>query len=362
MHKTFAFQLLPNARQEAVLSATLEATRLLYNEALEELIGHYKSTGKHLSRFSQDKLHNKARHPHIPAVLVDTTIARLHTSFGAFFQRLRKGDKSGFPRFKGYLRWHSLQFRDAQQHLKDGYLYVPHALGRKIKVNQHRAIEGEFLYARIVRKPSGWYVHAVCEVEERPLPQSDAVVGLDFGLKAIVADSNGNVTVNPRHLKKSLAKLGRLQRSACKKRLGSKRRRKANILVAKHHERIANQRRDYLHKLARKYVNEYGTIVVEDLNVAGMSTHPTLARSIHDASWGMLRTLLTEKAESAGRQLIAVAPQYTSQKCSACGAHVQKSLSVRTHSCGACGYNADRDVNAAKNILRLGLSLRGGVA
>lgn len=362
MIRTYTFQLLPNAEQKKHLEDALEATRLIYNEGLAELINYYKENGKYLNRFAHDKMHNKQRHPNVTAVLVDTTIARLHVSFGNFFRGLKSGQKIGYPRFKSKNGWRSFQFRDAQQFIANGRLTVPHKMGRSIKVNQHRDIEGKFLFARIIRKANRWHVQAVCEVEPNFLPASNKSIGLDFGLTSLIADSNGVVTKNPKHFRNSMKKLGKLQRSAAKKKKGSNRRRKAKALVERHHEHIANQRRDYLHKVARRYVNEYGIIAIEDLNVSGMVQSPIFSRSIHDASWGMLRTLLEEKAESAGRQIIAVAPQYTSQKCSSCGAHVQKSLSVRTHSCTECGYNDDRDVNAAKNILRLGLSLQGGVA
>lgn len=362
MIRTYTFQLLPTRAQEKHLADALEATRLIYNEGLAELINHYKDTGKSLNRFARDRMHNKARHPEVAAVLVDTTIARLHGSFSNFFRGLKSGQKVGYPRFKSANRWNSFQFRDAQQHIKDGRLMVPHKMGRSIKVKQHRDIDGKFLRARIVRKSSGWYVQAVCEVDAVALPQSAKAIGLDFGLTSLVADSNGEITKNPKYFRTSMKKLGKLQRSLAKKKPGSNRRKKAKAQVAKHYEHINNQRRDYLHKVARRYVNEYGIIAIEDLNVSGMGKSRAFSRSIHDASWGMLRTLLEEKAESAGRQIIAVAPQYTSQKCSECGAHVQKSLSVRTHSCIECGYNDDRDVNAAKNILRLGLSLQGGIA
>ena len=127
--------------------------------------------------------------------------------------------------------------------------------------------------------------------------------------------------------------------------------------MARIHERITNQRKDMLHKASHHYVKHYQTIVIEDLKPANMVRNHCLAFSIADASWGMLRQYLENKAESAGRQVIAVAPHYTSQKCSQCGEYVQKSLSVRTHVCPFCGYVADRDHNAARNILQRGLQV-----
>jgi putative transposase len=178
-----------------------------------------------------------------------------------------------------------------------------------------------------------------------------------MGIRYLVADSNGYTIDNPKHAKKSAKKLARAQRKLAKCNRGSHRRKKAKHLVARTHERIHNQRKDTLHKASHHYVKHYQTIVVEDLKVANLVRNHSLAFAIADASWGMFRQFLENKAESAGRKMIAVAPHYTSQKCSSCGEYVQKSLSVRTHVCPFCGYIADRDVNAARTILQRGLQV-----
>src|SRR5947207_15422741 len=179
-----------------------------------------------------------------------------------------------------------------------------------------------------------------------------------MGIRYLVADSNGHTIDNPKHAKKSARKLARVQRRLARCKKGSKRREKAKKQVARIHERIYNQRKDTLHKASHYYIKHYQTIVIEDLKPANMVRNHCLAFSIADASWGMLRQYLENKAESAGRQVIAVAPHYTSQKCSQCGEYVQKSLSVRTHVCPFCGYIADRDENAARNILKRGLQVQ----
>ena len=362
---SYEYRLRPTAKQEAALLNALRLTRELYNNGLEELIEHYNETGKHLNHFAHDKLHGKAQHPDIPAVLVDTTIKRLHRSFANFFRGIKDGKRVGFPRFKAANRWHTLQFRDGTSNGIDGcYFKAGKLLGGKIRFNKHREIEGKLKFCRIVKRPSGWYLQAICEDEAMPLPVNDKVIGLDFGIKHLVADSEENKVANPQHLKKSLRKLAKAQRRLARRKKGSHRRKKAAKLVARIHEHIANQRKDYLHKTARRYVNAYGTIVIEDLKPANMVRNHHLARSISDSSWGMLRNLFESKAEKAGRTVIAVPPHYTSQKCSGCGEMVQKALSVRTHVCPHCGYVACRDTNAARNIknLGLGLSLRGEAA
>ncbi len=336
----------------------LIASRQMYNACLEELIMHYQETGKHMHLYEQDKRHGKAAHPNIPAVVVDTTLKRLHRSFTNFFQGHKAGRKVGFPRFKNANAWNTIQFRDVTSYVKGNYFHAPKLCGGRIRVIVHRPLEGKFKFARIVLRPSGWYLQCVCETEPQPLPRRENAVGLDMGIRYLVADSNGQIIDNPKHAKKSAKKLARAQRKLAKCKKGGHRRKKAKHLVARIHERIANQRKDTLHKASHHYVKHYQALAIEDLKPANMVRNHCLAFSIADASWGMFRQFLENKAESAGRQVIAVAPHYTSQKCSQCGEYVQKSLSVRTHVCPFCGYIADRDENAARNILQRGLQVQ----
>ncbi len=353
--KTFEYCLRPTKKQASILMNVLIASRKMYNDCLEELITHYKETGKYLHLYKQDKHHGKEAHPDLPAVVVDTTLKRLHRSFTNFFRGLKEGRKVGFPRFKSANAWNTIQFRDAKNCLDNGYLKTPQICGGRIRAIVHRPLEGTFKYARLVLRPSGWYVQCVCETTSAPLPMNDHAVGLDMGIRYLVADSNGHVVENPKHAKKSAKKLAHAQKklSRCKK--GSHRCKKAKKVVARIHEHITNQRKDTLHKASHTYVKHYQTIVIEDLKPANMVRNHCLAFAIADASWGMFRHYLENKAESAGRQVIVVAPHYTSQMCSQCGESVQKSLSVRTHACPHCGYMADRDLNAARNILQRGL-------
>jgi len=343
----------PNKRQEQALMAVLIASRKLYNQGLEEMIAHYKETGTYLHLYEQDKRHGSKEHPDLPAVVVDTVLKRLHRSFTNFFH----SRKVGFPRFKSANAWNTIQFRDKYNHLDGKYFVAPKHCGGRIRVIVHRPLEGKFKFARIVLRPSGWYLQCVCETEPHPLPKKDNAVGLDMGIRYLVADSNGQIIENPKHAKKSAKRLAKAQKrlSRCKK--GSNRRKKAKHTVARHYERIANQRKDTLHKASHHYIKHYQTMVIEDLQPANMVQNHCLAFAIADASWGMLRHYLEGKAESASRQVIAVAPHCTSQKCSSCGEYVHKSLSVRTHVCPFCGYIADRDTNAARNILQRGLQV-----
>ena len=358
--RTYEYRMRPNKKQEQALMQVLIASRKMYNACLEELITHYKETGKYLHIYEQDKRHGKAQHPDLPAVVVDTTLKRLHRSFTNFFRGHKEGRKVGFPRFKNANAWNTIQFRDAANCLDNGRFKAPQHMGGRMRVIVHRPMVGKFKFARIVLRPSGWYLQCICETEPEPLPKKENAVGLDMGIRYLVADSNGQSIDNPKHAKKSAKKLAHAQRKLAKCKKGSHRHKKAKHTVARHHERMAHQRKDTLHKASHHYVKHYQTLVIEDLKPANMVRNHCLAFSIADASWGILRHYLESKAEHAGRKLIAVAPHYTSQKCSHCGEYVQKSLSVRTHVCPFCGYIADRDENAARNILQRGLQVLAG--
>ncbi len=335
----------------------LIGTRHMYNAALEEWKKHLDETGKYLHIYEQDKKYNKETYPDLPAVVVDQTLKRLHRALTRFFTFRREGRACGFPRFKSSRQWNSVEFRDAGNYLKDGRFHAGKVCGGNIRTVMHRSLEGIFKFARIVKRPSGWYLQCICDVKPHPLELTGKAIGLDMGIKVLMADSDGNFVENPKHLKAGLKTLAHAQRNFSRKKKGSQRCKKQAKVVARHHERIANRRKDYLHKVSRNYVDQYDTIVVEDLNISGMVRNHHLARAIVDASWSELRRMLAYKAENAGRKFIAVPAHYTSQKCSGCGAYVEKSLSVRTHVCPFCGLIEDRDINAAKNILQAGLRI-----
>ena len=182
-----------------------------------------------------------------------------------------------------------------------------------------------------------------------------------MGLKVFLADSDGGTVENPRFFRTSQAALGRKQRRLCARQKGSQRRRKMARSVAQTHLKIERQRRDFHFKTAKHYAETHSTIVIEDLNIQALA-RSRLAKSILDASWGAFLFILTYKAASAGSQVIRINPRYTTQKCSKCGELVQKSLSIRTHICPHCNYVADRDVNAARNILQAGAPPSGTLA
>src|SRR6266496_4644168 len=231
--RTYEYRMRPTQAQEQALMQTLMASRKMYNACLEELITHYQETGKYLHLYEQDKRHGKEAHPDLPAVVVDTTLKRLHRSFTNFFRGRKEGRKVGFPRFKNANAWNTIQFRDAANCLDNGRFKAPGICGGRIRVIVHRPLEGTFKFARLVLRPSGWYVQCICETEPVPLPKKDNAVGLDMGIRYLIADSDGGIVENPRHAKKSAKKLGRAQRKLAKCRSGSTRRKKAKRLVAR---------------------------------------------------------------------------------------------------------------------------------
>jgi len=366
--KTFVFRLYPNKEQRRRLSACLYESRQLYNEMLESEKQHYQDSGKFLGKYGLATLFKGRSTAHVPASTVQCLADRLDKALKAFLARRNEGQ--GFPRFKSGNQWHSIQLRQLTGRrdawLDGRYLYVPAKLGKAIKIKRHREMEGTPKTGYLVRRADGhWYAHIVCELPAQADPSHPAddrpSVGVDVGLKVFLADSDGNTVENPRFFRTSQAALRRKQRRLSARVKGSRRRRRAARSVALTYLKIDRQRRDFHFKTAKRYADAYKIIVVEDLNIAGLA-RSVLSKSILDASWGAFLTILTDKAGSAGGQVIRISPHFTTQDCSQCGELVQKSLSVRTHICPSCGYVADRDVNAAKNILRAGAPPSGTLA
>jgi putative transposase len=307
---------------------------------------------------------------HVPATTVQMLADRLSKALKRFLTRKELGMKGGFPRFKKPNRWHSIPLRqygvsrDVWLDEDGKHLHVPIKL---LKIKLHRPIEGTPKTAHLVLCADGhWYVLIVCVTEPAhkhlPCTCEHPDIGLDVGLKSFLTDSEGNTIEHPRFYRSSQKTLRRKQRQLCRRKKGSKRRSIAARNVAKTHLKIARQRRDRHFKTAKQYADRYHRIVVEDLVICTMVKNHHLAKSIRDASWGVFLDILEAKAESAGHQVIRVNPRFTSQKCHQCGEIVQKSLSVRTHICPLCGFVADRDVNAAKNILQAGAPPSGTVS
>jgi putative transposase len=359
--RTFKYRAYPNQAQAEALDAQLGEACRLYNSALDERRSAWKMQRTSISYYDQanqlkairsDGSLNLANFSACQDVL-----RRVEKTFRAFFARVKAGRKAGFPRFRSRRRYDSLTFPsygDGCRLRENGRLYLQGVGNLKVKL--HRPVEGKIKTVSVKREAGNWYALFSCEVEPSPLPPSAEAVGIDVGLATFAVLSDGSEIANPRYSRKAQAAVRRAQRKVARRKRRSNGRRKAVVLLQKAHAHVANQRNDFTHKAARTLVDRFGLIAVEDLNIKGLAGS-MLARSIHDAGWGMLLARLDDKAESAGRQIVRVNPNGTTQRCSGCQTVVLKTLSQRWHDCPACGLSLSRDENAAREILRLGLSL-----
>ena len=369
--KTFEYRLFVNKEQSRLLMTCLAESRKLYNELLAVLKAQYEQDGTFPSKYDLTAQFKGRGGEHVPATTVQMLADRLTKALKRYLAAKELGIPDvGFPRFKKPNRWHSIQLRqygtsrDVWLDADNKHLHVPAKLGKLLKIKLHRPLEGTPKTVHLVHRADGhWYALIVCETEPKtehePTGCSHAAIGIDIGLLSFLTDSEGNTVENPRFYRTSQKTLRRKQRTIARRKKGSRRRRKAVRSTAQTHLKIARQRRDYHHKTAKQYAEHYQVIAVEKLAILNMVQNHSLAKSIMDASWGAFLAILEAKAASAGHQVIRVNPRFTSQKCHRCGEIVQKSLSVRTHICPFCGYIADRDVNAAQNILELARSGHG---
>ena len=287
---------------------------------------------------------------------------RIDKAFQNFFRRVKNGDKKvGYPRFKGFDRYDSLTYKqiDFGWEIKDSNLKLS-KIG-PIKIKLHRSIVGALRTCIIRRQASKWYACFSCEVELKPLPKNDKAVGIDVGLENFATLSTKEKIANPRFFKTDQEALAKAQRKLSKQEKGSPERKKAKKVVGRIHERISNRRNNFCHQQARKLANRFGIICIEKLNIKGMQSgnFKSINRNIADVAWNQFANVLSQKAEEAARQLVAVDPKGTSQKCSQCGTIVKKTLAARWHNCPVCNCHLHRDYNASLNILRLGLQSLG---
>lgn len=357
--RTYRYRLFPTAAQVEILDRQLGVCCELYNAALQERRDCYRATGKSIAFPAQSSQLPgiKADRPDVGEVfsqVLQDVLHRVDKTFKAFFGRVRRGEKKvGFPRWRSRRRYDSLTYPQMGFTLEDRHVNVS-KIGR-VKIKLHRPVEGRVKTLSLKREAGKWYALFSCEVDAAPLPASDEAVGIDVGLTAFATLSDGSEIANPRYARKAAAAVRRAQRKVARRKERGNGRRKAVVLLQKAHAHVAAQRNDFHHKAAREIVNRFGLIAVEDLNVKGLAGS-MLARSVHDAGWGMFLARIDEKAESAARVVVRVNPNGTTQRCSGCQTVVPKTLSQRWHECPSCGLSLSRDENAARGILRLGLS------
>lgn len=302
----------------------------------------------------------KAKYSDIKLVqsqVLQNVVKRVDLAYERFVSGSSNGKRSGRPRFKGKGRYRSLTFTQMKQTCLNGNKITLPKLG-VFKLVVHRPIPNGFKIktATIVRQADGWYISLNLEDTTVPTLSLDIklenAVGIDVGLKEFLVTSDGETVSIPQFARKSEKRRKVLNKSLSrKKRKGTRRRQKASSRLSKHYQKVARQRKDFHYKTAVQLVSKYNVIAYEDLNIRGLAK-TRLSKSILDAGWSEFLSIVTVKAESAGRITVAVNPSGTTQRCSGCGTIVHKTLSDRWHSC-SCGVELDRDVNAAINIKKL---------
>jgi len=339
----------------------LNVCRHFYNMCLEDRQWSYQLEGRRISKNEQVKQARLYRQtfPQAKAVFSQTLQAvaiDVSRAFAAFFRRLKAGEKPGYPRFKSRNHFHSFSFPQFGVGAKlDGRRLKLFGIGR-VRVRWYRPIEGTIKTVRIVYKAGQWCACFVCEVESQPeLPKTGRAIGIDVGISALLTTSDGEKVENPKFYRAAQKKLRVLQRSLARKRKGGKNRAKALLQVQRQHEHVKNQRTDFAHKLSHALIQGYDRIACEDLRIKNMVRNHHLSKSILDSGWGLFKQYLMDKAASAGREIRLVNPAYTSQDCSTPGClyrHSALTLTARTWTCPVCHMTHDRDINAARNILR----------
>jgi putative transposase len=365
VRKTYKEKLRPTPAQAQALEEVLWRCRTLYNAALEQRITAWHRCHVSVSRYEQEaELKDiRAEMPEYAAIhshLLQDALARLDKTYQAFFARIKRHEKAGFPRFKGQNRYCSFTFKEYGNGARlDTNSLVLAKIGR-IKVHWSRPITGMPKTITISKEADGWYMSVSCaDVPAQPLPPTGQETGIDLGIEAFATLASGERMHSPACYRKAERYLAKCAKRVARRKKGSKRRKKAVQFLAKAHQDVRRQRHDFHHKTALALVRHYDVIYHEDLQVRNLVKNHHLAKSISDAGWGAFLSILSFKAACAGREVLAVDPAYTSQACSGCGVLVAKGLSVRWHECPQCGTSLHRDENAARNIQWRGQRLRG---
>lgn len=364
MLKAYKYRIYPNKEQEILLNKHFGACRFIYNLALETKMAAYSSARISLSRYDLQVQLRELKIEcdwlrEVNSQSLQASLMHLDAAYLKFFKGLSK-----FPAFKK--RGSVQSFHCPQKaFLKDGKLRLP-KFKEPIKIAVSREYEGETKTVVISKTPTNKYFASILVQDGSELPEKKPVqfentVGVDLGIKTFAVLSDGQQYDNPKHLKKSLKRLKILQKRASKKKKGSNNRKKANLKVALLHEKITNQRKDFLHKFSDAITKQYDTICMENLNVSGMVKNHTLAQSISDVSWSMATGFLKYKSEWRGKTYHEIGRFDASSKLhNKCG-YLNKELTLadREWVCPKCGETVDRDLNAAINIKTFGLNYLG---
>lgn len=363
MNLSYKFRLYPNREQRHTLDRILEIHRGLYNDALTERrlawkmnrksIGFYSQAGqlKAIRAFDEDAAF-------VNYTSIEQTLRKLDKAFDGFFRRVKSGEKPGYPRYKGKGWFKSVCYKyDDGLRFMNGRLHIQRV--GKVRMFQHRFLPEDATIKQVAIKRDNlgnWYAVFMVELPNvEPLTTPTRSVGIDMGLEYFAALSTGELIENPRWFRVSESKLAKLNkmRSRCKK--GSCRYTELTRQIRTLHQKIANQRLDFHHKLSRQLVNTYGVIFVEKLNIIGLA-RSHVSKSMADAGWGQFLYMLNYKSANDGNSRTEVDCRRTSQLCPMCGCSVEKNLKVRIHHCLNCGYIVPRDIASSQVIELRGLS------
>jgi putative transposase len=361
INKAFKCRIYPNSQQKQFLAQSFGCARFVYNYFLRQRIDYYAETGKGLTYHNNaltltqlKKLPEFEWLNNINSQSLQQTLRNLDVAYNNFFNKHAK-----FPKFK---KKSNKQSFSVPQHFSiyDNQLDIPKCKGIKIKL--HRAIERTMKSITISRTPSGKYFASVlCELDIPEPTYSGGEIGIDYGVKAFITTSNSEIIESPNYLRKSEKRLKKLSKALSKKLPNAKNRYKAQKQLARQHEKVSNQRQDFLHKTSKQLVSDNQAIYIESLAIRNLIQNHCLAKSIGDSGWNIFVNMLKYKGQWYGCQIIEIDRWFPSSKrCHVCG-YIKDNLTLSDRSwlCPECNANHDRDVNASINILIFG---RAGIA
>lgn len=360
-NKAYKFRIYPDAKQRVLFAKTFGCVRFIYNKMLSDKIKYYEETKQKLNNTPAQYKSEFEWLKEVDSLALANAQMNLQKAYSNFF----RSPKTGFPKFKSKHRNRNSYTTNNQKgsvSIENGCIKLP-KIGF-VKLKQHRLIPSDYKLKSVTisQIPSGKYYASVLFEYENQVQKQDlnSFLGLDFSMHELYKDSNGNEPAYPRYYRQSEKKLKREQRKLSKMKKGGKNRKKQRIKVAKLHEKVANQRKDFLHKQSRKIINAYDCVCIEDLEMKAMSQALNFGKSVSDNGWGMFVTFLQYKLEELGKKLVKVDKFFaSSQTCNVCGYKntVTKNLAVRAWECAKCGTHHDRDINAAINIKKEGMRI-----